>query len=89
MKKIALILAILALSFASLIGGPTWLAHELAGGTKPAATVAPPVFSVFNFSFYIVTSIEQFGPRLDRSPGLAAGGFALALAGPVVGLGVI
>jgi type IV secretion system protein VirD4 len=88
-KKLALILAILALSFASLIGGPTWLAHALAGDTNPAVTVAPPEFSFFSFPFYFVTSVEQFGPRLGRSAGLAAAGFALTFAGPAVGLGVV
>ena len=89
MKKLALILAILAISFAGLIGGPTWLAHGLAGATNPAMTVAPPAFTLFDFPFYFITSVEQFGPRLGRSPGLAAAGFALTFAGPAVGLGVV
>ena len=89
MKTIALILAPAALTLASLTAGPTWLAHELAGGSDPARVIAEPDLTVRGRPLYFVTSVERFGPRLRDEPGLAAAGMALTFAGPAAGFGLV
>ena len=76
---------LLTLSIGGLFGGPTWLAHALANGSDPRRTVARPTADVFDVPLYFVTDVEQFGPQLASSPGLAAAGLALTFGGPLLG----
>ena len=85
MRKLFAVIALLTLSLAGLIGGPTWLAHALADSRDPRWAVGPPATEAFGLPLYFVTSVEHFGPRLGKSPGLAAAGFALTFGGPLLG----
>ena len=89
MRKLIALISLLFLSAAGLIGGPTWLAHSLAGDADPRWSVADPAFEVAGFAFYTVADVERFGSPLQRSPGLAAAGFGLTFGGPLAGFGVL
>ena len=86
MKKFLVLVVVLICSAAGLIGGPTWLARELSDGRDPRRVVGPPAFEVAGFPLYFVTSVDRFGDRLHRSPGIAAGGFALTFGLPLLGI---
>jgi type IV secretion system protein VirD4 len=89
MWKWLAVFTLLILTLVGLFAGPTWLAHQLANGTDPARTVAPPIAEVAGLPLYFITSVEQFGPRLRDAPGTAAIGFAITFAGSAIGFGVV
>ena len=75
----------LALSTAGLVGGPTWMAHALAGGLPPERVAGPPAAWAFGVPLYHAGSVGDFAVKGDRAPGVYAAGFAITFGGPALG----
>ena len=85
MRKVLVLILVIVCSAAGLVGGPTWLAHRLAGDADPRRIVAEPAAEIAGFPLYTAADVEHFGPAMRGEPGLAAGGFALTFGPPLLG----
>ena len=91
-RKMFAAVAVLTLTFAGLVGGPTWLAHAAAGRVGDPRGVrwvaGPPAFDALGAAVYTASEVGQFADLGREMPGLFAAGLALTLGGPALGFGV-
>ena len=85
LRRLLIPLTVLLLAAAGLVGGPTWMAHELAGGRDVRRVAGPPAWLILGLDLYHMGQVESFSVKGDAAPGTYAAGFALTFGGPALG----
>ena len=85
LRRLLIPLTVLLLAAAGLVGGPTWMAHQLADGRAVERVAGPPAWSLLGLDLYHAGQVETFGIKGDEAPTTYAAGFAMTFGGPVLG----
>ena len=85
LRRLMIPLMVLLLAAAGLVGGPTWMARQLADGGMVERVAGSPFASLGSFGFYHAGQVEGFSIKGDEAPATYAIGFALTFGGAVAG----
>lgn len=85
LRRLRIPLIVLLLAAIGLVGGPTWMAHQLAEGRAVELMAGPPAWSLLGLDLYHAGQVEAFAVKGDEAPVTYAAGFAMTFGGPTLG----